>query len=274
MTSSVSGNVIYCPCFRILRVAWDKWFVYVHERMLLSRAVVTQLVTRHPGLWVHTVGVIQGWCRLAISVEPPGVSWGRGCWPVSLAGKLQQLKDMRAMPDEDQSGQPQRIEDWIGKFISRVPKLYARDQVSSLISMTAFIEGAIVRLILAYFASDKAKASYLADNIVDRITLDRKLATLKYVLRQNAWEGEFPHLITQLRKLFSLRNDLAHSFLDDEVREEGDDTVFTTYSWRDGDYKEVSVSLNAIANINKTAEAIILENLMTIISRIESGGSH
>lgn len=174
------------------------------------------------------------------------------------------------MPNEDQSGQPQEVTDFIGRFLSRIPKLYAGDQVSNLLSMAAFIEGAVVRLISSYFTSEKTKASYLADNIVDRMPLDRKLAVLKYVLGQNSWESEFPKLISQLRELFSLRNELAHSFLDDEVREEGDDIVFTRYSWRDGDYKDVSVSLSAVTNTKETAEREILENLMIIISRIEA----
>lgn len=104
------------------------------------------------------------------------------------------------MFNEDQSGQPQEVTDFIGRFLSRVPKLYAGDQVSNLLSMAAFIEGAVVRLISSYFTSEKTKASYLADNIVDRMPLNRKLAVLKYVLGENSWESEFPKLISQLRE--------------------------------------------------------------------------
>ena len=174
------------------------------------------------------------------------------------------------MSNKDQSGQSRDVADFVERFLSRVPKLYAGDQVNSLLSMAAFIDGAIVRMISAYFTSDKTKASYLADNIVDKMSLDRKLTVLKYVLGQNSWESEFPELISQIRELFNLRNELAHSFLDNDVREEGDDVVFTRYSWRDGDYKEVSVSLSAVTNTKETAEKAILENLMTIISRIEA----
>jgi hypothetical protein len=190
--------------------------------------------------------------------------------PLTCRVGLQYSKEKRDMSNENQSGQPQDVANLIGRFLSRIPKLYAGDQVGNLLSMAAFIDSAIVRVISSYFVSDKAKASYLADNIVDKMSLDRKLAILKYVLGQNSWESEFPKLIPQLRGLFSLRNELAHSFLDDEVREEGDDIVFTRYSWRDGDYKEVSVSLSAVTNTKETAEREILENLMIIISRIEA----
>jgi hypothetical protein len=46
MTSSVSGNVVGCSCFRILVVSCSAWSADVHGRMPPSRAVVTQLVTR------------------------------------------------------------------------------------------------------------------------------------------------------------------------------------------------------------------------------------
>lgn len=46
VTSSVSGNVVECSCFRILAVNWNAWSADVHGRMPLSMAVVTQLVTR------------------------------------------------------------------------------------------------------------------------------------------------------------------------------------------------------------------------------------
>jgi hypothetical protein len=44
--TSVSGNAIGRSCFRILTVNCDTWSADVHRRMPLSRAVVTQLVTR------------------------------------------------------------------------------------------------------------------------------------------------------------------------------------------------------------------------------------
>lgn len=173
------------------------------------------------------------------------------------------------MSDEAQSERPQDIVGAIGGFLPRIPKLYAGDQIKGLLGIAAFVDGAIVRIISAYFASDKAKAIYLADNIVDKMSMDRKLKVLEYALRENAWEGEFPDLISQLRKLFALRNELAHSYIDDEVGQEGEDLVFTRYSWRDGDYKEDIVSLSAIANANETAQKIILEALMTIVFRVE-----
>jgi hypothetical protein len=55
MTSSVSGNVIECSCFRILAVSCGVWSADVHGRMPQSRAVVTRLVT-HIGTRVETQG--------------------------------------------------------------------------------------------------------------------------------------------------------------------------------------------------------------------------
>jgi hypothetical protein len=45
VTSSVPGKVIRRACFRILLLSCDVWSADVHECMLLSRAVVTRLVT-------------------------------------------------------------------------------------------------------------------------------------------------------------------------------------------------------------------------------------
>jgi hypothetical protein len=170
------------------------------------------------------------------------------------------------MPDEEQ---PRSYLEIIGRLLPEATGFYTGRQISNLISMVAFIDGAIVRIISAYFAADKARASYLADNVVDRMPFDRKLKTLEYVLKQNAWKDEFPELISQLRPLFTLRDELAHSFLDEDVREDGRDFVFTRYSWRDGDYKEVTVRLSDVAEAIRRAQAPVLEDLMAIASRVE-----
>jgi len=46
LTSSVSGNFVGCICFRVLPLNCAVWSVDVHERLSLSLAIVTQLVTR------------------------------------------------------------------------------------------------------------------------------------------------------------------------------------------------------------------------------------
>src|SRR6266516_3654514 len=47
--ASVSGDLVSRACFRILFLSCDVWSGDVHGRMSLSRAVVTQLVTRPSG---------------------------------------------------------------------------------------------------------------------------------------------------------------------------------------------------------------------------------
>jgi hypothetical protein len=174
------------------------------------------------------------------------------------------------MSSEERRTQLQSYVELIGGILQEAPGLYGGSEISNLISMAAFIDGAIVRVISTYFAADKPKASYLADNIVDRIPFDRKLKTLTHVLKRNTWDHEFPNLITQLRQLFQLRDELAHSFLDDEVRTQDNDLVFTRYSWADGGYQEVSVSIAAITKAKKIAQETILEDLMMILGRVES----
>ena len=55
MTSSVSGNAIYCSCFRIFTLSCCVWSALVRWCPSLSAVIVTQLGTQlsigHGGLW-------------------------------------------------------------------------------------------------------------------------------------------------------------------------------------------------------------------------------
>lgn len=73
VTSSVSGNVVGCSCFRILFMSCDVWSAHVHGRMPPSRAVVTRLVT-HAGLKPAAAE------SLSVQCFDPCGSRIRSCW--------------------------------------------------------------------------------------------------------------------------------------------------------------------------------------------------
>ena len=70
VTSSVSGNVVGCSCFRILLMRCGKWSADVHGRMPPPRAVVTRLVTRRawPLAWPSPSGPVHRWIGQQIGI--------------------------------------------------------------------------------------------------------------------------------------------------------------------------------------------------------------
>ena len=98
--------------------------------------------------------------------------------------------------------------------------------IVDVITMAAIAEGFIAELISEYFAPDRAKAQYLADNVTRKLSNDRKLAILAYIISQSEWEKEFADLVPKLREVFNMRNLLAHSYSTGNIAIEGGDIIF------------------------------------------------
>jgi hypothetical protein len=114
------------------------------------------------------------------------------------------------------------ISDALNNLITNATKAFAGNEIAEFIGTVALAEELIAKIIGDYFARDKERAAYLVEQFVGRASNEKKLAALTNIISQSGWEGDFPRLVSDLREIFELRNQLAHSYTDSMELDEND----------------------------------------------------
>ena len=119
--------------------------------------------------------------------------------------------------------------------------------VVDVIAMAAIIEEFIAELISEYFAADQEKAEYLADNLVRKLSNDRKLGILAHIATRSQRVEVSADLVPKIREVFNLRNLLAHSYSTGKITMDGEDITFEHAVRSKGTHQQTTLKVSIIS---------------------------
>lgn len=109
---------------------------------------------------------------------------------------------------------------------------------ANVLELAVRLEYALDAVVAASYASSATEADLLNMEILSSVPIHKRISTLDGVLRRRELADSYPFVIPILKKLFELRNSLAHS-IDDTSVDPGDGAI-QLLSMRKGRLQEVT----------------------------------
>ncbi|MHA4950582.1 hypothetical protein ACX27O_24965 [Micromonospora sp. SD19] len=128
---------------------------------------------------------------------------------------------------------------------------------------TAFhAEQFLTDVVAAYLGRRVKDVAYLAGSVIGPQSVNQRLRYLDEIMSDEGWHDDFPFVLPVLRKLFEVRNSLAHSYGEFGLPDrDGDDWVFSRHTQRRGKYTQFDVSLKRVRGVMRSAHHVIYHDL-------------
>jgi hypothetical protein len=140
--------------------------------------------------------------------------------------------------------------------------------VNELIGVAVQVEQAVSVLLAVYLGRDAERIECIGESLIGYVPYDEKIKIVESLLRTNAWDEEFPDLISTLRGLQALRNNLAHSYGDQGMpRATGADEAYQRTMYRRGREKLVTFPSDEMHKMIEDAQRIVSDDLAELVRR-------
>ena len=140
--------------------------------------------------------------------------------------------------------------------------------VNELIGVAVQVEQAVSDFLAVYLGRDAERIERIGESLIGYVPYDVKIKLVESLLKGNGWNEEFPNLISTLRDLQALRNNLAHSYGDQGMpRATGADEIYQRKMYWRGREKLVTIRSDEMHRMIENAQRIVSDDLAELARR-------
>jgi hypothetical protein len=173
------------------------------------------------------------------------------------------------MPDDKEaalpeSGAPETFTDSFranaGDIFGRLFRGVAFDRALSMVLAIAVqAEQAVSEVIAIQLGRDEECIEILAEEVFGHVPHDKKLKLLERMIATRSWADEFPKVVPTLRRLYELRNQLAHSYSAEEPGARSNDAIYRRRTYWRGREKDLNVDADEVLTLTEAVDQILSE---------------
>ena len=139
--------------------------------------------------------------------------------------------------------------------------------LSMLLAIAVQAEQAVSEIIAIQLGRDEECIEILAEEAFGHVPNDKKLKLLERMISARGWTADFPEVVPTLRRLYELRNQLAHSYSAEEPSPRHSDTIYRRRTYWRGREKELDVDAEEVITLTEAVDKILSEDLVEIARR-------
>lgn len=155
-----------------------------------------------------------------------------------------------------------------GDILGRLFRGVAFDRALSMVLAIAVqAEQAVSEVIAIQLGRDEESIEILAEEVFGHVPNDKKLKLLERMISARGWTADFPEVVPTLRRLYELRNQLAHSYSAEEPGLRRSDAIYQRRTYWRGREKDLDVDSDEVFTLTQAVDKILSEDLVEIARR-------